>query len=151
MPQESAELSAEMATTASKRASDILAPFVRISASFGDYENDRRAHVRELLRRVLVNVGLQQELCAEMRIRRQGYPTRSEYPDWALRLAEVIRNPEHKYSRAVRELVFQYGKQLHEESADPGNTSALATYLTTELDVPVLSAIARELSASVRS
>ena len=77
---------------------------------------------------------------------RDGFHLRSEHPDWARRLAEVLRNPEGRYSSSFRKQVFDYARELHSENqaGDPG-TLSLVEFLTARMTVPVLSEIAREL------
>jgi hypothetical protein len=135
-----------MSTDCGKTAQDILGSYTRLEETFESYEARRLAWVRDVLRRVVTEIALQEKLATELKVRREGFFVRSEYPDWARRLAEVLRNPDGKYSEGTRKLVYGFARDLHAEAAGPRVLGRpLAEFLVRDGSVPVLSDIAREL------
>jgi hypothetical protein len=135
-----------MATKEKKTGEEIVGRFAAVDETFEQLEARRRARARDLLRRVLSDLSLQDDLCREARMHRDGFHGRSEHPGWARRLAEVLRNPEGRYSTPLRKQVFEYARELHSEHRS-GDSEALSLveFLTARMKVPVLSEIAHEL------
>lgn len=122
-----------------KTADDILRRYRAMPETYETVETARVTQAKELLRRVLVDVALQDELSGEYLSRQRGFP-RSSHPDWAVGLAYGLVKDEPR----ARRTIWDYGKQLHDEASASDN-QPLATLLAREIEIRILSDVARGL------
>lgn len=124
-------------------ATDVLRKYHELELTFDQVERKRVARRCDLLKRVLDDAELREELAGEASRRQGAFPIRTAHPDWAVRLAEVLENPAR--SATVRCALVDYSRQLYAEAVETSGFQPLAEWLTTTVTMPILSDLARDL------